>query len=66
MGQHHIDEGLLYTTMRVVVRRGLIVGFRALITAGRRQAEDKTPVYIADVQSVAEEFLRQVKEQYSN
>ena len=27
VGQHHIDEGLLYKTTRVVGRRGLIVGF---------------------------------------
>ena len=33
----------------MVVRRGLIVVFRALITAG---------VHLADVQSVTEEFLR--------
>ena len=30
-----MDEGLLYKTTRVVVRRGLIVGFRSLITAGK-------------------------------
>ena len=49
VGQHHIDEGLLYKTTRVVVRRGLIVGIRTLITAGRQHLEDKTPVHIADV-----------------
>ena len=32
VGQHHIDVELLYKTTRVVVRRGLFVGFRALIT----------------------------------
>ena len=62
VGQHHIDEGLLYNkTTRVVVRRGLIVGFRALITAGRQQVEYKTPVHIADVQSMTEEFLRRLR-----
>ena len=61
VGQQHIDEGLLYKTTRVVVRRGLIVGFRALITAGRQQVEYKTPVHIADVQSMTEEFLRQLR-----
>ena len=30
-----MDEGLLYKTTRVVVRRSLIVGFRSLITAGK-------------------------------
>ena len=32
VGQYHMDEGLLYKTTRVVIRRGLIVGFRSLIT----------------------------------
>ena len=61
VGQHHIDEGLLYKTTRVVVRRGLIVGFRALINAGRQQVEDKTPHYIADVQSMTKEYLRRLR-----
>ena len=43
VGQHHMEDGLIYKTTRVVVRKGLIVGFRALITAGRQQIEDKTP-----------------------
>ena len=46
VGQHHMHGGLLYKTPRVVVRRGLIVGFRALITAGKQQVEDKTPIHI--------------------
>ena len=45
----------------MVIRRGLIVGFRPLITAGREQVEDKTPVYIANVQSMTEEFLRRLQ-----
>ena len=61
VGQHRIDKGLLYETSRVVVRRGLIVGFRALITAGRQQVEDKTPLHIADVQNMTEEFLRRLR-----
>ena len=58
---YHIDEGLLYKTTRVIVRRGIIVGFRALITAGRQRVENKTPVHIADVQSMTEEFLRRLR-----
>ena len=48
-------------TTRVVVRKGLIVGFRALITAGRQQMEDKTPVHVADLQSMTEEFSRRLR-----
>ena len=43
------------------MRRGLIVGFHALITAGRQQVEGKTPVYIANVQRMTEEFLRRLQ-----
>ena len=41
VGQHYMEDGLLYKTTRVVVRKGLIVGFRALITAGRQQLRTK-------------------------
>ena len=34
IGRYHMDEGLLYKATRVVVRRGLLVGYRSLITAG--------------------------------
>ena len=44
VGQHHIDECLLYKTTRVIVRRGIVLGVSALIT-GRQQVEDKTPVH---------------------
>ena len=59
VGQHHKDGGLLYKTTRVVVRGGLIVGICALITAGKQQVED-TPIHIADVQTMTEEFLRRL------
>ena len=51
----------VFCTTRVVVRSGLIVGFRALITAGKQQVKDKTPVHIADVQSMTEEFLQRLQ-----
>ena len=35
VGQYYIDEGLLYKTTMVIVRRGLIVGFHFLVTAGK-------------------------------
>ena len=60
VGQHHMDEGLLYRTTRVIARRGLIVGFRALVTAGKQQIEDKTTIHIADVQEMTELFARQL------
>ena len=61
VGKPHIDEGLLYNTTRVVVWRRLIVGFRALVTAGRQQIEDKTPIHIADLQSMTENFARPLR-----
>ena len=55
----HKDEGLLYTTTRVVVRRGLNVDIRALlVTAGKQKIEDKTPIHIADLQSMTEDYVR--------
>ena len=64
--KHHMDDGLLYKTTRVIVRRGLIVGFRALITAGKQQIEDKTPIHIADLQEMTEDFARQLATKGSN
>ena len=59
VGQHHRDGGLVYKTTRVVVRMGLVVGFRDLITAGKQQV-DKTPIHIADIQTMTEEFLQRL------
>ena len=57
VGQYHMEDGLLYKTTRVVVRRGLIVGFRSLITNGKKMIEDnKVPIHIADVQLMTEEL----------
>ena len=62
-----MDGGLLYKTTRVVVRRGLIVGFIALIiTAGKQQVEDKTPIHIADIQTMTEEFLQRLRKKPSD
>ena len=48
----HIDDedGLLYKTTRVVERKGVIVGYRSLVTAGRTHIEQKVPIHIEDVQ----------------
>ena len=64
--QHHKDGGLFYKTTWVVVRRGLIVGFRALVTAGKQQVGDKTPIHIADIQSMTEEFLQRLRKKPSD
>ena len=60
VGTHHMEDGLLYKTTRVVVRRGLIVGFRSLVTDGKVMIEDKTPIHIADVQLMTEELARRM------
>jgi hypothetical protein len=68
VGEPHVDpdDGLLYKTTRVVVRRGLMIGFRALITAGKQQIEDKTTVHIADIKEMSELFARQQLAQQRN
>ena len=38
------------------MRKGYIIGFRALVTAGREQIEDKTPIHIADIKSMTEQL----------
>ena len=53
-----MDEGLLYKTTRVVVRRGLIIAYRFLVTAGRQQVEDKTPIH---VETMTEAFSRELQ-----
>jgi hypothetical protein len=52
IGTYHVDDesGLLYVVNRVIVRKGLIVAFRSLVTAGKTTIEDKTPIHIADVE----------------
>jgi hypothetical protein len=52
VGTKHIDDedGLVYQTTRVVVRKGFIVAFRRLATsAGVQPREESTPIHIADV-----------------
>lgn len=51
VGQYYMDEGLLYKTIRAVVRRGLIVGFRFLKTGGKVPVEG-TPIRFPVIQSV--------------
>ena len=36
--------------IRVVVRKGVLVAYRSLVTAGYMAVEDKTPIHIADVE----------------
>jgi hypothetical protein len=52
IGQHHLDDedGLVYETTRVVVRKGFIVAYRRLITSGEfKPREESTPIHIADI-----------------
>ncbi len=52
VGTKHIDDedGLVYETTRVVVRKGFIVAFRRLVTsAGAQPREEATPIHVADV-----------------
>ena len=37
------------------------MGFRELVTAGKLQIEDKTPIHIADLQSMTEDFARRLR-----
>lgn len=60
IGKYHMEEGLLDKTTRVVVQKGLIVGYRSLITEGKMMIEDKTPIHIADVQAMTEELARRL------
>lgn len=52
IGTYHTDDesGLLYIVNRIVVRKGLIVAYRSLVTAGKATIEDTTPIHIADVE----------------
>ena len=52
-----MDEGLFYNVTSVVVRLGLTVAYRSLAASGRQQVEDKTPIHIADVQTMTDLFL---------
>jgi hypothetical protein len=41
VGTHHMDEGMLYVVTYVITRKGYIVAYRALISSGHAQLEDK-------------------------
>ena len=48
----HIDDedGLVYVTTRVTVRKGYIVAYRQLVTkADSKPREESTPIHVADV-----------------
>ena len=40
----------IYRVNRVVVRKGVTVAYRSLVTAGKMGVEDKTTIHIADVE----------------
>jgi hypothetical protein len=51
IGTCHVDpeDSLLYETKRVIVRKGLIVAYRAQVTGKRFQPEEKTSIHVKDV-----------------
>jgi hypothetical protein len=57
VGTHHMDEGMLHVVTRVITRKGYIVAYRALITGGRTQLEDKQSIHVADVTKISKEYL---------
>ena len=61
VGAYHLDDGLLFKTTRVVVRKGLIVGYRALVTAGKTCMEEKTPIHVADLEEMTAEFAKRLE-----
>jgi hypothetical protein len=51
----------MFKTDRVVIRKGVIVAYRSLITAGKAGVEDKMPIQVADVEEMTQEFLRKTR-----
>jgi hypothetical protein len=58
---YHMDSGLLFKTNRVVIRKGVIVAYRSLVSAGKAGVEDKMPIHVADVEEMTREFLRKTR-----
>jgi hypothetical protein len=50
-GLKHVDALLPYVTTRVIVRKGLIVGFRKLDRDGN-EVEEQTPIHIKDIEKM--------------
>jgi hypothetical protein len=59
IGTLHLDDenGLLYRCTRVVVRKGVIIAYRALELANGRTQEDKIPIHIADIVRMTQDTL---------
>ena len=51
----HVYGLLPYVTTRVVVRKGLIVGFRKLDREGN-DVEEQTPIHIKDIEKMTHDF----------
>ncbi len=41
-----------------MIRKGVIVAYRSLVTAGKAGVKDKMPFQVADVEEMTQEFLR--------
>ena len=48
----------MFKTDRVVIRKGVIVAYRSLVTAGKAGIKDKMPIHVADVEEMTQEFLK--------
>jgi hypothetical protein len=53
-GLKHVDGLLPYVTTRVIVRKGLIVGFRKLDREGN-DVEEQTPIHVKDIEKMTHE-----------
>ena len=60
VGQHHMEDGFLCKNTLIVIRRGLIISYRSLITEGMQMIEDKTPIYVADLHSMTKELSQRL------
>jgi hypothetical protein len=50
-----MEDDMLYVVTRIITRKGYIVAYRALITGGRTQLEDKQSIHVADVAQMSKE-----------
>ena len=60
VGQHYMEDRFLYKKTRIVIRRELIVGYGSVITEGMQVIKDKTPIHVADLQSMTEKFSQRL------
>ena len=59
IGLHHQDDedGLIYETTRVAVRKGIIVAYRRMVCSDVTTREEKTPIHIQEVANLAARWI---------